>query len=77
MQYVSHTSVISASASVSIHRWERDGIVVAWGIEEHDMLCIFKLAIFVMIHPNFSHSFPSPLRPHLLLHLHHQPYSQF
>ena len=34
----------------------------------------------VMIHPNFSHPFPSPLQPHLLQHMHqhqHQPYSQF
>ena len=34
----------------------------------------------VMIHPNFSHPFPSPLRPHLLQYMHqhqHQPYNQF
>ena len=34
----------------------------------------------VMIHPNFSHPFPSPLRPHLLQYMHqhqHQPHNQF
>ena len=34
----------------------------------------------VMIHPNFSHPFPSPLQPHLLQYMHqhqHQPYNQF
>ena len=36
--------------------------------------------ITVMIHPNFSHLFPSPLQPHLLQYMHqhqHQPYNQF
>ena len=34
----------------------------------------------VMIHPNFSHPFPSPLRLHLLQYMHqhqHQPHNQF
>ena len=34
----------------------------------------------VMIHPNFSHPFLSPLRPHLLQYMHqhqHQPHNQF
>ena len=39
------------------------------------------MTLCVMIHPNFSHPFLSPLQPHLLLqHLHqhhHQLYSQF
>jgi len=49
--YACHTSVICASAGPSIHRrilrWERDGMFVAWGMEECDVLCIFELAIFI------------------------------
>ena len=53
------------------------GLLLLQGSRDMYLDALHQSSAIVMIHPNFSHPFLLPLRPHLLLHPYHQPYSQF
>ena len=80
----------SFPAHPALHRWNHNRLREVSSLTPSETAHIdarrhFKTPSYdtfqiVMIHPNFSHPSPSPLRPHLLQYMrqhHHQPYNQF